>query len=177
MFKTLQAKIVGGVFIVLLIAIGILGFLWQSEKVLTVKAQKDLISVQKEHSDKLMSATAEINRLNAVNGEISRQAEADINLAHQQHKAKVNEITAQRNNDLAIINRLRDNTKALNAKLSNLPDSSRTEYAITAGNNLAECSGAIGEVVDLARSYSAEIDFLRNAWPKAPVKSPPITPD
>lgn len=168
MFKSLQAKIVGGVFIILLVVIGILGFLWQSEKVLTAKAKNDLVTAQKEHSDAMVSALAKINRLNADNAEISRKAEEDINKAHQEHKVALNEINALRNNDLSIINRLRDNTKTLNAKLSELSDSSRTEYATTAGDNLAECSVVLGEVVDLARRYSSEIDFLRNAWPKQP---------
>ncbi len=166
MFKTLQAKIVGGVFLVMLIAIGILGFLWQSEKVLTVKAQNDLATVQKDNALALASAAAEINRLNTLNGEISRKAEEDINIAHQKHKVALNEINALRNADLVTINRLRDNTKTLTAKLSSLSDSTRTEYAISAGNNTAECSVVLGEVADLARRYSAEIDFLRDAWPK-----------
>lgn len=168
MFKTLQAKIVGGVFIVMLIAIGILGFLWQSEKVLTVKAQNELIRVEKEHADELAGAATEITRLNSINADISRKAAEDLNKAHQEHKVAINEIIAQRNSDLVIINRLRDNTKALNSKLSSLSDSARSEYATTAGNNLEECTVVLGEVVDLSRKYSAEIDFLRNAWPKQP---------
>lgn len=166
MFKSLQAKIVGGMFFILLIAVGILGFLWQSEKVLTQKAKHDLITLQKEQAEALISAAAEINRLNTENVELSLQYEKAINIANQKHKETLNEINAQHRADLAANERLRNTISTLNTKLSSLSESSRKDYAITAGNNLAECSGVTVELERLARNYSAEIDFLLEAWPK-----------
>jgi hypothetical protein len=166
MFKTLEAKIVGGVILVLLIAVGVFAFLWQSEKVLTVKAKNDLVSLQKEHSDALAGAAAKINELNTNNAELSRKAEEDLNKAHQEHKAAINEILIQHRADLATNERLRNTITTLNNKVSNLSDAAKTQYAITAGNNLAECSAFTAEVVKLARDYSAELDFVLAAWPK-----------
>lgn len=166
MFKTLQAKITGGVFILLLVAVGILGFLWQSEKAITALTKTQMANLQKEQAEALVSATAEINRLNTENANLSLRYQQDINLANQKHKEAINAINAKHRDDVAANERLRNTISTLNTKLSSLSESSRKDYAITAGNNLAECSGVTVELERLARNYSAEIDFLLEAWPK-----------
>lgn len=166
MFKTLQAKVLGVIFIILLIVVGVLGFLWQSEKAITALTKTQMANLEKEQAQALTAATAEINRLNTDNANLSLKYEQEINLANQRHKEVVNEINAKHRADLVANERLRNTISTLNTKLSSLSESSRKDYAITAGNNLAECSGVTVELERLARSYSAEIDFLLEAWPK-----------
>lgn len=173
MFKSIQAKLVAGLFAVCLIVIGVLAFLWQSEKVAAGVAKNTLLTEQKAHSEQLVKNHDEIRKLESENHALSLSYADKLNKAHQEHKVQINEINREYTASLNRSVRMYDSIKASNDKLSSVTRSTAEEYARTAGNNLSECTAVTGELANLARGYNAEVIFYRNAWPTNPVNTDP----
>lgn len=152
--------------IVILVAV-VLGvcLAWQQAKNVASEAEHKL---ELSEAKALTQKERETNLLGKLNTEHAEQITAmALNAAkvEQQYKEQINEIKLRYTTANSVNERLRDQIRILNGKLSELPRETVERYATTSADNLSQCSTTTAELEQLAYRYYSDYKRLYDLWP------------
>ena len=138
---------------------------WQSAKNDAMKAEHSLelsianAATQKERETRLLE------KLNSEHAEEIAEMAVNALKVEQAYKDQINEIKLRVTTANTTNERLRDQIRVLNGKLSDLSRETVEQYATTSANNLAECSTITGELEQVALGYYTDYKRLYDLWP------------
>lgn len=143
---------------------------WQHAKNVASEAEHKLALSEERALTQKERETRLLEKLNHDHAEeISEMAQAAL-LTEQQYKEKINEITLRVTTANNVNERLRDQIRVLNSKLSDLPRETVEQYATTTANNLSQCSTTTAELEQLALRYHSDYQRLYDLWPTKDVR-------
>ena len=138
---------------------------WQHAKNVASEAEHKLELSEVKALTQKERETRLLEKLNSKHAEEIAEMAINALKVEQDYKEQLNEIKLRVTAANSANERLRDQIRILNGKLSELPRETVEHYATTSADNLSQCSTTTGELEQIALRYYTDYKRLYDLWP------------
>lgn len=138
---------------------------WQHAKNVASEAEHKLELSEVKALTQKERETRLLEKLNSEHAEEIAEMAMNALKVEQDYKEQLNEIKLRVTTANSVNERLRDQIRILNGKLSELPRETVEHYATTSADNLSQCSTTTGELEQIALRYYTDYKRLYDLWP------------
>ena len=138
---------------------------WQHAKSVASEAEHKLELSEVKALTQKERETRLLEKINSEHAEEIAEMAMNALKVEQDYKEQLNEIKLRVTAANSANERLRDQIRTLNGKLSELPRETVEHYATTNADNLSQCSTTAGELEQIALRYYTDYKRLYDLWP------------